>query len=349
MPTLQADELEATTQRIFQGAGSSEAEAGLISRYLVTANLMGHDSHGVIRIPQYLADVKKGNCVPDAALDVVQETPATVVLNANWGYGQTAGTRAMEMAIDKADNQAVSSVGIHNCNHIGRLGEYPAMAAARGMVGITMVNGHGAGAIVAPFGGAEGRMVTNPISVGIPTGHGGPIVLDIATSVAAEGKVRVKRNQGQPTPMGWLVNNQGVPTTDPNDLYTTPRGAILPLGGLSEGHKGYGLALIIEILSGALTRAGCAHPNPTRSGNGVFMLVLNIAAFTPLADFIREVDTFTAYVKSARPMEGFSEILLPGEIESRQEQARRANGIVVDDETWSQIVSSSAEYGVTVN
>ena len=349
MPTLQADELEATTKRIFQGAGSSEKEAGVISRYLVTANLMGHDSHGVIRIPQYLADVKRGNCVPDAALEVVQETPATVVLNANWGYGQTAATTAMEMAMDKAGKQAVSSVGIHNCNHIGRLGEYPAMAAERGMIGITTVNGHGAGAIVAPFGGAEGRMVTNPISVGIPTGQGGPIVLDIATSVAAEGKVRVKRNQGQPVPMGWLVNNQGVPTTDPNDLYTTPRGAILPLGGLSEGHKGYGLALIIEILSGALTRAGCAHPDHSRSGNGVFILVLNISAFTPLEDFKREVDTFTGYVKSARPMEGFSEILLPGEIESRQVEARRANGIVVDDETWSQIKSSAAEYGVTVN
>ena len=349
MPTLQAGKLEATTKRIFQGAGSSEKEAGLISRYLVTANLMGHDSHGVIRIPQYLADVQRGNCVPDADLEVVQETPATVVLNANWGYGQTAATRAMEMAMDKAGTQAVSSVGIHNCNHIGRLGEYPAMAAERGMIGITTVNGHGAGAIVAPFGGAEGRMVTNPISVGIPTGQGGPIVLDIATSVAAEGKVRVRRNQGQPVPMGWLVNNQGVPTTDPNDLYTTPRGAILPLGGLSEGHKGYGLALIIEILSGALTRAGCAQPNHSRSGNGVFILVLNISAFTPLEEFKREVDTFTTYVKSAKPMEGFSEILLPGEIESRQVEARRANGIAVDDETWSQIKSSAAEYGVTVN
>lgn len=350
MPVFQAGELQAITTQIFQGAGSPEEEARLVSRYLINANLMGHDSHGVIRIPQYLTSVKQGDCVPGASPEVVQETPATVVLNANWGYGQVAATRAMEIALEKAANQAVSSVGIHQCNHIGRLGEYPAMAAAHDMIGIVTVNGHGVGHIVAPFGGAEGRMVTNPIAVGIPTGQGTPVLMDIATSVVAEGKVRVKRNQGQPTPEGWLVNNQGVPTTNPEDLYTSPRGALLPLGGLEAGHKGYALSFVIEVLSGALSRAGCAKPDAARgAANGVFMLVLNIAAFTPIEDFKQEVDDFSAYVKSARPMQGFTEVLLPGEIEARQFQHRSDTGITVDDETWRQIVTSAAEYGVNVD
>lgn len=348
MPLFHVDALEDISQRIFQGAGSPEAEARLVSRYLVKANLMGHDSHGVIRIPQYLTGVQQGNCVPGAMPAVVQETPATVVLNAHWGYGQVAATGAMDIAINKAASQAVSSVGIHNCNHIGRLGEYAEMAARSGMIGLVTVNGHGMGHIVAPYGGAEGRMITNPLAVGIPTGQEEPIILDMATSVVAEGKVRVKRNQQVPTPEGWLVDNKGLPTTNPDDLYTTPRGALLPLGGLNGGHKGYGLALVIEILSGALTRAGCAQAEAPRGGNGVFMFVLNITAFTTLEDFTREVDNFAAYVKSAKLMEGFRDILLPGEPETRLEQQRRAAGIPVDDETWRQITAAATAYGVIV-
>jgi uncharacterized oxidoreductase len=349
MPTFRVEELQDIATRIFQGAGSSEEEARLVSRYLINANLMGHDSHGVIRIPQYLGHVKQGECVPMAPLEVVQETPATTVLDANWGYGQVAATRAMQIAVDKAATQAVSSVGVHHCNHIGRLGEYPPLATARDMIGIVTVNGHGVGHIVAPYGGFEGRMITNPIAVGIPTGQGEPILLDMATSVVAEGKVRVKRNRQEPTPEGWLVDNKGIPTTNPADLYTSPRGALLPLGGLVAGHKGYGLSLVIEILSGALTRAGCAGPDTTRGGaNGVFILVLNIAAFTPVEDFKREVDQFAAYLKSSRPMQGFTEVLLPGEPEAREQQRRSAMGITVDDETWRQITEAAAEFGVTV-
>jgi uncharacterized oxidoreductase len=350
MPTFQAEELREISTRIFQGAGSPEEEARLVSRYLINANLMGHDSHGVIRIPQYLTNVKEGRCMPGAPLEVVQETPATAVVNANWNYGQVAATRAMEMAVEKASRQAVSSVGVHHCNHIGRLGEYPLLATARDMIGIVTANGHGVGQIVVPYGGAEGRMVTNPIAVGIPTGRGEPIMLDMATSVVAEGKVRVKRNRGEPTPEGWLVNNQGIPTTDPADLYTSPRGALLPLGGLIAGHKGYGLSLVIEILSGALTRAGCARPTASLGGpNGVFILVLNIAAFTPVEDFKQDVEQFVAYVKGTRPMEGFTEILLPGEPEAREQQRRSADGIAIDDETWRQIVATASEFGVKVD
>ncbi|GIX49079.1 MAG: dehydrogenase [Candidatus Tectimicrobiota bacterium] len=348
MPTFQAAALQEIATRIFEGAGSSPEEARIVSEHLVTANLMGHDSHGVIRIPQYLASVKNGTCVPNAPLEVVQETPATAVLNANWGYGQVAARRAMELAVAKAATQAVSAVGIHHCNHIGRLGAYPPLATAREMIAMVMVNGHGKGHLVAPYGGAEGRLVTNPIAVGIPTAQGEPLLLDVATSVVAEGKVRVKRNRGEPVPEGWLVDANGLPTTDPMALYSSPRGAILPLGGLIAGHKGFGLALVVEVLSGALSRAGCAHPEATRNGNGVFMLVLNIAAFTPVATFKQEVAQLAAYVKSARLMQGFSEILLPGEPEARTRERRAAEGIPVDDETWRQIVAAAKEFGVQV-
>lgn len=349
MPTFQADALASICTRIFQGAGSRQDEAQLISRHLVNANLMGHDSHGVLRIPQYLAMVKQGYLVPGAPLEVVQEAAAIAVLNAHWGYGQVAGRDAMEIAVDKASTQSLSSVVIHQCNHLGRLSDYLHIATSHDMIGVITVNGHGMSGMVAPYGGAEGRMMTNPIAVGIPTGRDQPILLDMATSVVAEGKVRSRYHQGEPIPMGWLVDHKGILTTDPTALYTAPAGALLPMGGFEAGHKGYGLAFVIEILSGALSQAGCAKPNGSRPANGVFMLVLNIAAFTPVASFKQEVDAFCQYVKSARPMEGFGEVLLPGEPGEHQKQRRSAAGITIDPETWRQIAAAAVEFGVTID
>jgi uncharacterized oxidoreductase len=346
MPIFKADYLQSLSSRIFQAAGASPSEGDRVAELLVEANLAGHDSHGVIRIPQYINSLKEGLIVPGAPIRVENETPATAVVDGNWGFGQVIATHAADLAISKARQHAVSTVTVYNCNHIGRLGSYGLQIARAGLIGLLTVNAHGGARSVAPFGGTARRLATNPIAIAAPSGAD-PIVLDITTSVVAEGKVRVKRNRGEQTPPGWIIDAEGAPTTDPNKFYGPPPGALLPFGG-NAAHKGYGLSVIVDILSGALSRAGCSRPDATRIGNGVFILVLNPAAFTPLDLFKKQVDDFVAYLKSSPTAPGFTEILVPGEVEIREEKRRRAEGIFVEDETWRQITEVAQAHGVTV-
>lgn len=221
MPIFKADYLQDISSRILQSLGAPRAEADRVAELLVEANLVGHDSHGVIRIPQYVSFLKDGLITPGAPLQVEQETPSTAVINGNWGFGQVIATRATEIAVEKARQCAVSVVTVYNANHIGRLGSYTLQAARAGIVCLLTANAHGGGLSVAPYGGTARRLATNPISIAAPSG-GEPIVLDITTSVVAEGKVRVKRNRGEQTPPGWIIDAEGAPTTDPNKFYGPP-------------------------------------------------------------------------------------------------------------------------------
>ncbi|MCH8815524.1 MAG: Ldh family oxidoreductase [Chloroflexi bacterium] len=350
MPKLKAEQLRLIGARIFEAAGASVEEAQIVARLLANANLVGHDSHGVIRIPQYVHSIESGDIVLGAPVEIVRENPSTAVVDGNWGFGQVIASRAMEIAIEKAGDTAVSSVSVQNCNHIGRLGDYAMMATEREMIAIVVANNHGAGRNVAPWGGRERRLSTNPICVGIPTGPRGavtstPIVLDITSSVVAEGKVRVMRNRGEPVPAGWIIDAEGNPSTDPNDLYGPPQGAILPLGDLV-GHKGFGLGLVIDILSGGLSGAGCSRPDATRIGNAILMTVYNISSFVSTEAFYRQVSDLVSYVKSSSLAPDFDEVIVPGEPEARLAAERGENGIFVEDETWSQIVASAKKLGV---
>jgi uncharacterized oxidoreductase len=210
-----------------------------------------------------------------------------------------------------------------------------------------MVNGGGASPLVAPFGGTAGRLGTNPISIAFPTGGAVPVLFDMATSIAAEGKIRVTRNRGEQAPDGWLLDKQGNPTTDPNALYQSPRGAILPFGG-SAGHKGYGLALVVEILAGIVARAGYARPGAARFSNGTFIIAIDISAFLDPGQFRTEVDDLLQYVKSAPKASGVEAILYPGEPEDQERQRREQDGIPLDDETWQQIRTLAQDLGITV-
>ena len=345
MPVFSPDQLRKTTADVFAAFDVPADEAELVAKFLVKSNLMGHDSHGVIRLPQYVKDIKSGNIVPGAEVEVVSESPSHAVLNGNWGFGYTLAVKAMDIAIDKATDCGMSAVGMHQCNHIGRLGGYPAMAAERGMISMLTVNAHGAAASTVPWGGTARRLPTNPICYALPCGEDWPLLLDMTTSVMAEGKVRVKKNRGEPTPEGWLIDSDGNPTTDPNKYYDSPRGAFLPLGGIV-GHKGFGLGMVVDILSGVLTGAGTTRENVTRIGNGVFMTVIDIKRFVELDEFKRQVDEFIAYVKSSPTMPGVDEILVPGEVEAKEEAKRLRDGIFVEDETWGQIVELAGEKGL---
>jgi uncharacterized oxidoreductase len=347
MPRVSAGELRSLGARIFAGLQVPHEEAAWVAELLVRANLVGHDSHGVIRIPQYAQAIQSAHVQPGAPFEIFKESPATALVNGNWGLGQVVARRAMDLAIRKAKATKISSVGAYNLYHVGRLADYTRMAAEQDLVGIMMVNGGGASPIVAPFGGTAGRLATNPISIAFPTGGAVPFLFDMATSVVAEGKVRVKRNRGEKTPEGWLLDNQGRPTTDPNAFYQQPRGAILPLGG-DAGHKGYGLAMVVEILSGILARAGYAREGARRFSNGTFIIVLDISAFVDPGEFRTEVADLLQYLKSAPKAPGVEAILYPGEPEAVEQQRRERDGIPLEEETWQQILALAQELGITV-
>jgi uncharacterized oxidoreductase len=345
MPNFSKEQLQKITTNIFEAGGVPSNEAVIIAELLVASNLAGHDSHGVIRIPQYIGLIASGLIQPGAPMETERETLSHALINGNWGFGHVIAREAMSLAIEKAKLSTVSAISIYNCNHIGRIGSYSMMAADANMVGITMVNAGGTALYVAPFGGRDGRLATNPIAIATPTREGQPMLLDITSSVVAQGKIRVAVNSGESVPLGWLMNSEGEPTQNPQDLMESPPGALLPLGGIV-GHKGYALGLMIDILGGALSGAGCSGSGNTRLQNGVLMIVLDIANFTPLNHFYDHVEGLVAHVKASPTAPGFEEILTPGEIEARQTERRLREGIPIDDETWRQIQETAAEVGI---
>ncbi len=344
MPTLGHEPLERLTRDIFQAIRVPPTGAAWMAQLLVRANLRGHDSHGVIRIPQYIASWRTGEANPTADPQVVQQGPATALVDGRLGFGQIVARRGMEVAMEKAAGMGVSAVGIFNCNHIGRLADYTEMALERSMLAILTVNAGGAGQRMAPWGGRAPRLSTNPIAFACPTRNATPISFDIATTVAAEGKVRVKRNRKERLPLGWVLDAEGQPTTDPNALYGNPPGTILPAGG----HKGYCLALMVEILAGIMAHGGYSTERPGPILNGVFIFVVDIARFVPATTFRTQVDDLVRYVKTCPTAPGVDRILTPGEPEMLTEAERRRSGIFVEDETWGQIEAVARELGVPI-
>ena len=345
MPTFQIDELKSYCASVFVGAGLDEVEATRIANSLVVANVFGHDSHGAVRVSQYVDAVKGGRAHPGKKIQIVKEADASAVVDGGWGFGQTICHQEMELAIEKAKKRSVAVVEVFNCSHIGRLGEYVEAAAEQNILGVVMCNNHGGGLLQSPFGGIDARMSPNPIAVGIPTGGDFPVIVDMTASVVAEGKIRVKRNVGEKLPEGWVIDADGNPTTEPDGFYGPPRGAILPFGGIS-AHKGYALSIVVDVLSGALGGAGLSRDGAQGGGNGVFVMAIDIAAFIAPEDFERDIQTFIGWLKSSRLMDGFTEIILPGELEYRKRIEKEADGVFIDDESWRQISATGAEVGV---
>ncbi len=343
MPTIQSERLQDIACRLLQAAGASEEEAAIVSRHSVSANLAGHDSHGVIQIPKYVEQIKRGEIVPGASMEIVKETPTTLVIDGNWGFGYVVSERSMEMIIEKARRNSVAAATVFRQSHVGRLTEYPVMAAEAGMIGMMTADSGRAAKSVVPFGGREARLGTNPICFAMPSDLDGPLYIDIATSAVAGGKLTVAAARGTAIPEGWLLDGDGNPVTDP----AAPRqgGGLLPLGG-PEGHKGYGLSVMVEIFSGVLTGLGYGH-NPTGQHNdGCFMAVFAVEAFRPLEEFRREVTEFAGYLKSSAPAKGFSEVFYPGELEHLRTQKLQIEGIVVEDATWERLSALATEYGL---
>jgi len=340
MPVFSASQLEPLASGIFRGAGAPADIADRVAHSLVVSNLMGHDSHGVLRIPSYLEAIEKGTCVPSARPTTQEETATTARIDGNWAFGQITAHYATEVAIDKAVGAGVAAVTFLRCNHIGRLGEYTEQAARGGMVAF-MVGGTFNGGAVTPYGGAGRVMGTNPIAFGVPAGEEGPVVTDMATSVVAEGKLRVARAKHVPLAPGVIVDKDGNPSIDAEDYYAG--GMLLPFGG----HKGYGLSVVVDLLGRHLT-GGDKLAGDEAVSFGNFMFVVKVDAFRPLAEFQQVVSGRLEQIKSVKKAPGFDEVLVPGEPERRTMAQRERDGITLPEDTVKDLSSLADRYGVAM-
>ena len=332
---------------IFAASGSDAREAAIVADHLVEANLLGHDSHGVIRVAKYVGWVRDGLLLVNRHAEIVSERGAIVVVDGGFGYGQVIGREAMTIAAERARSHGMAALAIRNSGHLGRIGAWPEQLAAEGLVSVHYVNTSGFGILVAPHGGSDRRLSANPIGAGVPIPGRSPAILDIATSSTAEGKIQVARNKGASIPAGHLLDGTGRPTTEPAAFYAEPPGAILPFGG----HKGSGLSFFCEVLAGALSGGGSSHPrNPTakRLVNNMLTLAFEPSAFGDDGVFARDIERLVAWVKSSPPAVKGGEVLLPGEIELQTRAERESAGIPLDAETRRQIAGAARSLGVAV-
>ncbi|GAA5109751.1 malate/lactate/ureidoglycolate dehydrogenase [Pseudonocardia adelaidensis] len=339
---------------IFAAAGCADEEAGLIARELVGANLAGHDSHGVVRVPLYVDWMREGWVRAGQRAEVVTDGGAFVVLDGNEGFGQTIATEAVALGIERAGANGTCIVALRNSGHIGRVGAYAETALAAGLVSIHFVNVAGS-PLVAPFGAVERRFSTAPFAVGIPLPER-PVVLDFATSLVAEGKVQVASFGGRPLPPDALIGPDGMTSSDPHVLYGDygPTDLRRPSGG--DGairafgeHKGSGLALMCELLAGAFTAGGCAGPlDGPRKGitNGMLSIYLSPAHFGTQAEFERIGREYLDWVLGARPSDPAAPVLAPGDPEAASREARLAEGVPLPVDTWAAIVRTAEGLGV---
>lgn len=346
MPVLAESRLLEFAKSLLAAGGATAEEAHIVGRSLVEANLRGHDSHGMMRIPFYVKQVQEGRLKSGATLEIIHEGPGTLVGDGSWGFGQVLSRDLTERLIDKAATTGIASGTLRRSAHIGRLGEYAEMAAEKGMSAIICANTHGAAQRVAPVGGKRPRLGTNPLCVGMPGGKDGPFILDFGTSATAEGKVRVKKIAGQPVPLGWILDPEGKPTTDPNQLYGDPPGTILPMGG-DQAYKGFGLAFMVEMLCGALSGGQCSYPNPPPPiGNCAFFIVISPQHFAGYEHLKHEVAQLEEYTRAVPRVDGCDEIFLPGDPERRTLAKRRAEGAPIDDGNWNALLKLADELKV---
>ncbi len=343
MPTLMGEQLERIAFHLFCAAGTPEEHSRIVARHLADNNLTGHDSHGFIRVIQYIRQIKEGVIVPDARPVVVTESAGTAQVDGRRGFGQVVAQFSAELAIRKAKEQGVSCVTMRHLSHLGRLGAYGEIAAREGCASIMYCSTCGFSPYQTPFGGSQRRLGTNPIAMVFPSQEEGPILSDFATSVAAEGKIRVYRARGQSLPDGWILDKEGRPSNDPDDFYDG--GAILPIGG-SVGHKGFCLAFMADLFGAVLSRDGFpGRPGPQFS-NGAVMVLFDIERFAPRAAVRSEAAVLVAHVKDTPLAEGFEQVFYPGEKEAKSRKERGAKGVEIEEDTWNQVVALVKEYGV---
>ena len=335
-------------ERVFTAAGSAPDEARTIADYLVEANLCGHDSHGVGLIPNYLQHLAGGTVIANRKGRVVSENGSLIVYDGERAWGQIAAREATLIAIAKARETGVAVVALRNPHHIGRVGKYGEMCAEAGLVSFHFVNVTDARPAVAPWRGSDARFSTNPVCIALPGPEPKrPIILDMATSVVAMGKVRVARNKGEQMKPGILLDADGKPTTDPGAMYGERRGAVLTFGE----HKGYALAFVCEMLAGALCGSGTMRPERQGRGtatNGMLTIVIDPSRLIDREWLRGEIAAMTAYITASPPQHPNEPVLIPGDPERLSRAERIKNGVPVDDETWRELTLAARGVNVLV-
>jgi len=338
MPIVAHQHLRRICQEVSVAVGTPPDIALAVTESLVEANLAGHDSHGMLRLPWYVRSIRQGTIHADARAAVIRRSGATAVVDGALGWGQPAARLAAQTAVELAAESGVGAVTIVNCNHIGRLGEYVASMARAGMIGIALCN---SSPVVAAYGGYRPVLGTNPLAWAAPRGGGhAPVVLDFASSIVAEGKLRVARANGAVLAPGLIVDATGAPSLDPADFYA---GGALHTFGL---HKGSGLSVMIELMARGL--AGVDLSQPEHHGhNGTLMLALRIGSFASEQQFLGAAERLFGQIAISPPAAGFDAVLLPGEPELRMREQRLANGIPIAESTWDELVALATECGVS--
>jgi len=339
MRTVPAANLVDLTAAIMQAGGSQPAEARTIARRLVDSNLVGHDSHGVLRVGKYLEWVRDGWLKPNTAPTIVFDSDTIAIIDGNRGFGQVTGEFATSLGIAKAARKGIAMIGLRNCGHLGRLGDWAEMAAAAGQVSLHFLNTSGAQR-VAPYGGGDRRLSTNPMAIGVPLEGGDPAILDITTSTVAEGKLMVALNKGERVPEGWIVDKHGKPTTDPKDFYEG--GALLTIGA----HKGSGLSILTDLLAGAISTGRSSDPDDTVLRNNMLSIFIAPAVYDGEGTVLAEAKRFVDYVKASPPATPGQPVLGPGDVERRTRAARLAHGVPLDDKTWSDLIEAAQSVGI---
>jgi uncharacterized oxidoreductase len=342
------ERLRALTSAIFVGAGSSEAEAGQVARQLVGANLAGHDSHGVGRIPLYVVQAGDGRVKPNQHVRTIKDTGVILVLDGEGGYGHVIAGEAMALGIERAREHGLCLLALRNSFHVGRVGAWAEMCLDAGFASVHFVNSNAHAPLVAPFGGAAARLSTNPFCAAVPSASGEPVILDMATASLAEGKIHVAFNKGREVPDGTLIDAEGRPTNDPGALYREPRGALLSMGT----YKGSGLGLMCELLAGALGGGGIMGPENIgydRIVNHMLSIIIDPAALGDGDAFLDDVAAAVGWVKSSPPAPGGEGVMVAGDPERRARADRMANGITIDDVTWKEILAAADSVGVGGN
>ena len=339
---IDAERLKLFAAQIFGALGTSAAYADMVAEHLVEANLKGHDSHGVGMIPNYVYGAQRGYLNVNQGAQLVQDSGSVMLFDNNFGFGQVVGRQSVELAIDRARSHGMVCVGARNNYHLGRIGSYAEMVAGAGLVSVHFVNVVGHPPFVSAWGGRDKRMQTNPFCCAIPT-DGDPIVLDMATSAIALGKARVARMKGVEVPPGSLFDAEGLPTSDPNVL--EDGGSLAPFGM----HKGYGLALVCELLGGGLAgewTMSDVSKQKDMTVNHMLTFILEPNIFGGVTKFRREVENMAEWLHASAPAEGVDRVRLPGEPERESKTDRLAAGIPVDDQSWNEICEAAQRAGV---
>lgn len=341
-PLIDAEPMLAFAAAALAKAGMPTDDARLAADSLVQADLWGHQSHGAMRIPWYVARLKSGAATPVCATELVVDAGAVGVIDGHDGMGQVVAARAAHDAIRRAKAHGVGAVAVRNANHFGTAMYFTLMAPPEGCIMFLSTN---ASPAMAPWGGREKLVGTNPWSWAAPAGRHAPMVLDIANTGVARGKIHLARQQGVAIPDGWAINSQGEPTNDPTEALA---GVIQPMAG----HKGYAIAVIMDVLSGVLSGGGfgpdiVGPDRPDRkSGVGFLLIALDIAAFQPLAAFNARMETLIDGLKAANRAKGVEEIFYPGEIEARTAARHRAEGLALRADTLTDLDALADDLGI---